>query len=121
MIKALSSTCSITKFAKIAFTGWAAEYMFVESAINDEVVVIKHKFKQIHGVVDRHVCSFRDGRISLKSVLSHLECQSCWCRCEEGYDIERYHNFLGGDVTNGDFFHKIAAVCNSVLVVLQRA
>ena len=67
---------------------------------------------------DMHVCSFQDGRVSFKSVLSHLECQSFWYRCEEGYHIERYHNVLRGDVTNRDFFHKIAAICNSVLVVL---
>ena len=91
--------------------------MFVESAIDDEIAVTKYKFKQIHDVVNRHVCSFRDGQISFKSVFSHLECQNCRYRCEKGYNIERYHDFLQGDGTNRDLSHKVAAVHNSILVV----
>ena len=48
LFKALSSTYSISKFANIVLTGdslWTAEYFFVESAINDEVIVINHKVK----------------------------------------------------------------------------
>ena len=74
-IKALSSTCFMTKFAKIALTGEPIGHpnLFVEGAINDEVVVLKHNSEQNHDAVNRHVCSFRDGRISFKSVLSQLE------------------------------------------------
>jgi len=96
VFKALTSTCSITKFAKIALTGEpiGQPEICVESAIDDEIIVIKYKFKQIHDVVNRHVCSFRDGRISFKSVFSHVECQSCRYRCEKEYNIERFFFLL---------------------------
>ena len=70
----------------------ATKYLFIESAIS-EVVVVKHKFKQIHDVVIRRVCSFRDGWIGFKSVLGHLKCQGCRYRCEKGCNIERDHDF----------------------------
>lgn len=92
--------------------------MFVKLAINDEVVVIKHKLEQFHGVVNRHIGSFRDGRIGFKSVLSYLECQCCRYTCEEGYDNEENHDFLQVDGGAREFSNKVVAVRNSMLTVL---
>ena len=69
VIKALSSTCSITKFVCRKCHQWRT----------CTVVVLKHKFEQIHDVFNRLICFFfRDGWISFKSVLSHPVFQNCW-------------------------------------------
>lgn len=91
--------------------------MFVECAIEDEVVVIKHKFKQIHDVINRLIGSFRDGRIRFKSVLSHLVCQCCGDGCKKRHNIKGDHDLLSVDGASGDLSHKVIAVRNSVLVM----
>ena len=58
-------------------------------------------------------------RIGFKSVLSHLECQCRWCRCEKGNVIEIDHDFLRVDGANIDYSHKVAAIHNSVLVFFK--
>lgn len=97
---------------------WAAEYLLVKCAINDEVVVLGHNLS----VVNRRIFSFQDGRICVKCLLSHLECQCCRCRCEKGYNNEGDIDFLVDGVARDHVLpHKVAAVRNSMHIALLKA